>query len=366
VSGWETPLTGSDDPVHRAWMTRALALARQGLYSSRPNPAVGCVVVREGRCVGEGFHARPGEPHAEIMALRQAGAEALGADLYVTLEPCAHVGRTGPCVEAVIHARPRCVIIAAKDPHPMARGGLERLEQAGIPVVLGVCETEARELNAGFFSAHERGRPFVRCKVASSLDGHTALASGESRWITGPESRESVQDLRARSGALVTGIGTVLADNPRLTVRDRICDPPIRVILDRAFRLPRSAQLFEEPGPIWWIGSDRGTPDPIIAKRCEVVAQWADSEAWPRLLSAFYDAEIWDVCVEAGPTLSGALLSAHQIDELWCYLAPCWMGLGSKPFMMLNAPETMGDLERWKTVSVDRLGDDVRWVLRPS
>lgn len=352
-----------------AWMQRALLLAERGRYTTRPNPAVGCVIVRSGRMVGEGFHVQAGEPHAEIHALQQAGAQARGADVYVTLEPCAHTGRTGPCVQALIDAQVRRVVIAIRDPNPKAQGGCERLRQAGIEVCVGVCEREARELNIGFFHAMRHQRPFVRCKLAMSVDGHTALANGESVWITGKDARESVQGLRAQSGALITGIGTILKDNPKLNIRSHVAAPSVRVIMDRDFRLPPTAQVLQEPGEIWWIGaSDAKTSgDPAILRRCTRVLQFPREgrQALVAVLDALYEAQIWEVLIEAGPELAGRFFESGLLDELWVYGAPCFMGVSAKPLLSISSPDTLQAITRWKTHALQRLDEDICWVMRP-
>ena len=243
----------------RRYMARALTLAQRGLYTTDPNPRVGCVLVKDGEIVGEGFHARAGAPHAERHALEAAGERAQGATCYVTLEPCSHVGRTGPCADALIEAGVRRVVAAVGDPHHRVAGqGFARLEAAGIEVAVGLLAAEATALNAGFFKRMRTGLPWVRVKLAMSLDGRTAMASGESKWITGPAARERVQALRARASAIVTGVGTVLADDPSLTVRpgDWQTDAypagpirqPLRVVLDRTLRASPQARLLGEPG----------------------------------------------------------------------------------------------------------------------
>lgn len=242
-----------------AWMARALELARRGLYTSHPNPRVGCVLVKDGRLAGEGYHARAGEPHAEVHALTAAGEDARGSTAYVTLEPCSHTGRTGPCCMALIEAGVARVVVAMEDPNPAVAGrGIARLRDAGIEVTVGVLEKEAQALNPGFILRMDHGRPFVRLKMAMSLDGRTAMPSGESQWITGPEARRQVQRLRARSSAVLTGVESVIFDNSRLTVRAgqlglddaaaiAACQP-LRVIVDSRLRLPEAAACLTEPG----------------------------------------------------------------------------------------------------------------------
>src|SRR5690606_36446060 len=235
-----------------AFMARALRLAERAAGTTAPNPAVGCVLVRDGRIVGEGFTRPPGGPHAEIVALGAAGAAARGATAYVTLEPCDHTGRTGPCSRALIDAGVARVVCAVLDPNPIAGSGLERLRAAGIDVDVGVLEAAARAVNRGFFARMTRGRPWLRSKLAASLDGRTALANGKSRWITGPDARNDVQRFRARAGAILTGIGTVLADDPRLTVRldEPPPRPPLRAVVDAKLATPPTAQMLQLPGEV--------------------------------------------------------------------------------------------------------------------
>ncbi|HET7331554.1 bifunctional diaminohydroxyphosphoribosylaminopyrimidine deaminase/5-amino-6-(5-phosphoribosylamino)uracil reductase RibD, partial [Dyella sp.] len=249
-------------------MTRALALAERGLFTTQPNPRVGCVIVRDGEVVGEGWHQKAGEPHAEVFALRAASEKARGATVYVTLEPCSHQGRTPPCADALIEAGVARVVIASTDPNPKAMGGVDKLRAAGITVETGLMEDAAHELNIGFFSRLERGRPWVRVKLAMSLDGRTALANGESKWITGEAARADVQRWRARSSAILTGSGTVLADDPRLTVRlDEPFEPPLRVVLDRLLRTPAHAHLLDGTAPTLILhGADADARDARFAK----------------------------------------------------------------------------------------------------
>ena len=245
-------------------MARALRLAERGLYTTQPNPRVGCVIARADEVVGEGWHQRAGEPHAEVFALREAGARAQGATAYVTLEPCAHHGRTPPCADALIAAGIARVVAACTDPNPkVAGGGLRRLMDAGIDVQTGLMHEAARELNRGFFSRIERGRPWLRVKLAMSLDGRTALANGESQWITGEAARADVQRWRARSSAIMTGSGTVLADDPRLTVRSpdlKESAPPLRVVLDRNLQTPQHAHVLDNTAPTLIIHASGAKP----------------------------------------------------------------------------------------------------------
>jgi diaminohydroxyphosphoribosylaminopyrimidine deaminase/5-amino-6-(5-phosphoribosylamino)uracil reductase len=266
----------------------------------------------------------------------------------------------------LIQAKVGRVIIASQDPHHHAKGGADRLRAAGIPVLIGVCHSDAYELNRGFFEAHLHGKPWVRCKLAISIDGRTALKSGESQWITGSESRASVQTLRALSGALITGIGTVLRDDPRLSIRGIPAAPSVRVILDRDFRMPMDAALLKEPGSVWWAGANTLgiEPAPELVQRCERIIRAPSDHLLAQTLSALYQAQIWDVCIEAGPTLAGAFFSAGWIDEIWCYMAPCWLGAEGAPMFHIPSPATMAEKISWHTHSVEKIGEDILWILR--
>lgn len=322
------------------WMQRALALARQGRFTTRPNPAVGCVIVQQAEVVGEGWHRYAGEPHAEVHALQAAGERAQGATVYVTLEPCAHHGKTPPCAQALIDARVIRVVIALPDPNPKVAGqGVARLEQAGIEVDIG-CEAEAAEqLNAGFLYSMRHGRPLVRCKVASSTDGRTAMANGQSQWITGAAARLHGQTLRAQSGAIITGIGTVLADNPALNVRiqewsqppESKIPQPVRVIVDSQCRTPVDAKLIHEPGEVWLAHTTNANIKRLSALQMQgvktvKVGNSVDQVDLSALLQALHQAQIHEVMIEAGSQLSGAFLASGLVDELWHYQAPVILG----------------------------------------
>lgn len=352
----------SSPEADQSWMRQALALAKRGQYSTRPNPVVGCVLVKEGQLIGEGFHPRAGQPHAEVFALRQAGAQARGATAYVTLEPCAHFGRTPPCANALIEAGVARVVIATVDSNPQVAGiGRARLEAAGISTTVGVCQAEARALNAGFLQVMAGGRPYVRLKIAASLDGRTAMASGESKWITGTAARAEVQHWRAISGAVITGIGTILADDPLLNVRilpdgtplDQVIQP-LRVVLDRQGRMPPEAQLLQDPDSVLLVGT----------------AQLAGIESWPQmdlaeLLNRLRDEkQICDVLVEAGATLSAAFLQADLVDELIVYLAPTLLGSSARPMVALPLIQ-MAEQLRFELIEMQQVGEDIRLILRP-
>lgn len=344
------------------WMQQALALAKRGQYTARPNPAVGCVLVKDGQLIGEGFHPKAGLPHAEVFALRQAGEQARGATAYVTLEPCAHFGRTPPCANALIDAGVARVVLATLDSNPQVAGiGLARIEAAGIQATVGVCEAEAQALNAGFLQVMAGGRPYVRLKIAASLDGRTAMASGESKWITGTEARDEVQHWRALSGAVITGIGTVLADDPLLNVRvvpDHTplaeISQPLRVVLDRQGRMPPDAQLLQQPESVLLVG----------AAQLAGIETWKNSDLAELLNRLRDEKQIRDVLVEAGATLSAAFLQADLVDELIVYLAPILLGSSARPMVDLPLMQMAQQL-RFELIEMQKIGDDVRLTLRP-
>ncbi len=363
-----------------AWMARALELARRGLYTTDPNPRVGCVLVREGRIVGEGWHRRAGEAHAEVRALQAAGERARGASAYVTLEPCCHHGRTPPCTQALIDAGVAAVVAAMADPNPRVAGrGFERLRAAGIDVRAGLLEEEARALNPGFVRRMEGGRPWVRCKMAMSLDGRTALASGASRWITGEAARHDVHRLRARSSAILVGIGTVLADDPsldvRLTAKDLGLDEdlsvpvPLRVVADARLRTPPGARMLGLPGAT--LVAAVGAPEPqraaLEARGAEVLAcGGAEGRVdLRRLLRELARREVNELLVEGGPTLCGALLEAGLVDELVIYLAPHLLGDGARGLFHLPGIGTMAQRVGVEIRDVRAVGGDWRITARP-
>lgn len=336
-------------------MARALQLAERGLYTTDPNPRVGCVLVRNGEVLGEGWHERAGGPHAEINALAATGEYAPGATAYVTLEPCCHFGRTPPCTEALLRAGVRRVVAAMEDPDPRVGGrGLQRLREAGVEVACGLMAAQARALNPGFVGRMAAGRPWVRLKMAASLDGRTAMASGESRWITGPEARADGHRLRARSSVVLTGVGTVLADDPSLTVRLPSPPPggwrqPRPVILDPDWRTPPTARVLQGPAPAVVVGVPHPTGE--AARRADALAaagaelrhlpgdrDGLDLGGLPALLTAL---EANEVHVEAGATLAGALLAARLVDELVVYLAPTLLGDGARGLFHLPGLERM-------------------------
>jgi len=362
---------GADD--HR-WMARALELAARGLYGTAPNPRVGCVLVRDGRVVGEGWHQRWGGPHAEAHALAIAGDLARGATAYVSLEPCAHHGRTPPCAQALVAAGVVRVVAAVRDPNPQVDGaGLGQLRAAGVETACGLLEAEAAALNPGFLSRMSRGRPWVRVKLAASLDGRTALASGASRWITGAPARRDVHAWRARSCALLTGIGTVLADDPGLTPRDHpgralLAAPPLRVVLDRRLRLPASARLFREPGRVLVLTEavDVRRQQALERVGAEVLPVRDHGLTPARVLGMMAARAVNEVLIEAGPTLAGAFLAEGLVDELLVYQGMHLLGHAGRPLVCLPEPASMAERQGWQLLDLRCIGQDLRLRLRPA
>ena len=354
-----------------AYMARALRLAARGLFTAHPNPMVGCVLVRDGAVVGEGWHRLAGEAHAEANALNSARERARGATAYVTLEPCSHQGKTPPCAPALIAAGISEVVVAMQDPFPAVGGnGIAALEAAGITVRMGLMKDAAAELNQGFLYRIGRGRPFVRVKVGSSLDGAIAMSSGESQWITGPEARADVQRLRARSGAIVTGIGTVLADDPALNVRHEGIDTagrqPIRAVLDSRLRMPLSAGMLDLPGTtvLYCIHDDRRAQ--LEAAGADVVKVGASGEHVDtgEVLADLASRGVNDVLVEAGPTLCGQLLAQNLVDELVIYQAPHIMGSETMPMFRTPTWPALADRADVEIREVRRVGRDIRLTAR--
>ncbi|MET1078966.1 MAG: bifunctional diaminohydroxyphosphoribosylaminopyrimidine deaminase/5-amino-6-(5-phosphoribosylamino)uracil reductase RibD [Pseudomonas sp.] len=360
-------------------MARALELARKGLYSTHPNPRVGCVIVRDGRIVGEGWHARAGEPHAEVHALRQAGDKAAGATAYVTLEPCSHHGRTPPCADALIAARVSRVVVAMQDPNPQVAGrGLLRLMENGIAVHCGVLEGEARSLNAGFIKRMELGLPFVRVKLAMSLDGRTAMASGESQWITGPAARAAVQRLRARASVVLTGADTVLADGARLTVRPdelglnaeltalAMTRPPVRVLVDGRLRVPLSAPFYQAGAALVATCAAASARDRFLEEGHELLAVPGSKGHVDlrKLLAELAGRGCNEVLVEAGPRLAGAFARAGLVDEYQLFMAAKFLGSSARP--LLDWPlARMAEAPALKIVDMRAVGDDWRITAVP-
>jgi len=350
-----------------AHMARALQLAARGMYSAHPNPMVGCVLGKGDEIVGEGWHERAGEAHAEVNALRAAGKKARGATAYVTLEPCAHSGKTPPCTTALIEAGVSRVVAAMKDPFDAVAGrGLDLLREAGIDTEVGLMQQAAESLNAGFISRVVHRRPRVRLKIAASIDGAIAMACGESQWITGPEARADVQKLRARSGAIMTGIGTVLADDPSLNVRAKDLDTrglqPLRVVLDSRLRMPPTAAMLALPGQTLVCC----TGDHDVSQLERAGAEVRDFGAHGavvnvfEVLAALGEREINDVLIEAGPLLTGYLLEKDLVDELVIYQSPHIMGSNTRGMFQTPGWTALADRKQLDISDVRRVGADTR------
>jgi len=364
------PAGGGAGTADEAYMARAIALGRRGIGLTDPNPSVGCVIVRDGRIVGEGTTSRAGGPHAEVNALARAGGEARGADVFVTLEPCVHTGRTGPCTAALIAAGVRRVVAANVDPFPQVNGGgLAALNAAGIETSHGCLAASARAADPGYWSRLERGRPWVRLKLAASLDGHTALGNGASQWITGPQARADVHRWRARSSAIVTGIGTVLADDPALTARpDEAMEflPPAVVVMDSALRTPPAARLFAAGGDVIVFHSaaaPHGSALPGRTRLEPVEGAALDPALVARRLGELEFGTVW---VEAGPTLAGAWLESGLVDELIVYLAPDLLGSGAREMAAFGPLASLRDRLSFEIADLRRFGRDLRIVLTPA
>ncbi len=366
----------------RKWMARALQLAERGLYTTDPNPRVGCVVVKDGVLVGEGWHYRAGLPHAEKIALAHAGENARGSTAYVTLEPCCHHGRTPPCSDALIDTGVARVVAAMQDPNPVVAGeGLARLRAAAIRVESGLMQEQAQALNPGFIRRMSAGRPYVRCKLAMSLDGRTAMASGESRWISSDASRRDVHRLRARSSAIVTGIGTVLADDPSMTVRLQMEDlpgveaaedisQPLRVVVDSSLRTPVDANILQSQDSsatlIVTTSRDAQRRDRLLQAGAEVLMHADERQVSLSLLcEQLAQRQINELLIEAGPTLAGAALQAGIIDELIIYMAPHLMGNSARGLFNLPGLEHMAQRIPLRIKDVRQIGPDFRLILVP-
>jgi diaminohydroxyphosphoribosylaminopyrimidine deaminase/5-amino-6-(5-phosphoribosylamino)uracil reductase len=352
-----------------AMMARALRLAQRGAWTTKPNPMVGCVIARGDEVLGEGWHQRQGGPHAEVFALQAAGERARGATAYVTLEPCNHTGHTGPCAAALLEAGVARVVAAMRDPFPQVDGaGIARLRDAGVTVDVGLMEAQARALNVGFLSRIERGRPWVRVKLACSLDGRTAMASGESKWITGEAARADVMRWRARAGAILTGAGTVLVDDPSLTVRfdtPRDFVPPLRVVLDPGLATVARGKVREGDAPTLYLHApDIKPPRELAADRAHVPVRGGmfDLDAVLALLAR---RGINEVHVEAGATLAGALLRGGLVDELLLYVAPVVLGDKARPLFAGLDFTSMAQSLRMEIVDGRRVGQDLRLRMRP-
>lgn len=360
--------------VDTQMMRRAIALAEQGRYSTPPNPRVGCVIAQDERVVGEGAHLQSGGLHAEALALAAAGAAARGATAYVTLEPHSHASRTPPCSQALIRAGVQRVVCGMLDPNPHVLGnGVRQMQDAGLQVEVGLLEAEVRELNLGFIKRMQSGLPRVRVKIAASLDGRVALANGESRWITGERARADVQRLRAESSAVLTGIGTALADDPQLNVRDTTLATrgrqPLRVVLDSTLRLPATARMLVLPGSTLIITTRSGAPADVLRRAGVEVLTASSSQGGIDLAAVLQELgrrECNDVLVEAGPTLAGRFIELGLCDELIVYFAPKLLGADARPLAVLPALTHLEQAPLFRLHDCVSLGDDVRLIYRPA
>ncbi|WP_350561681.1 bifunctional diaminohydroxyphosphoribosylaminopyrimidine deaminase/5-amino-6-(5-phosphoribosylamino)uracil reductase RibD [Psychrobacter sp. CAL346-MNA-CIBAN-0220] len=336
------------------FMMLAIEQAKRGQYTARPNPAVGCILVQAGEVVGQGFHPQAGQPHAEVFALRDAGVRAAGATAYVTLEPCSHTGRTPPCARALIDAGIKRIVIAGLDPNPQVAGrGVSLLEQASIDVTVGILNTQAEALNQGFLKAMRTQMPYVRLKIATSLDGRTAMASGESKWITSAAARADVQTLRAQSGTIITGSATVIADNPQLNVRStqlgippEQIPTPVVVVLDRRARLAHDLQS-----------------DYHLCRRTDTI-YWREDNLLMLLKTLVREYQCYDVLVEAGASVAGSFLSQQLVDELIVYQAPCLLGSQARAMVDFN-PLSLAQQLRFDYHSHEQIGPDIKLTLLP-
>lgn len=367
------------------WMASALRLADKGRFTTDPNPRVGCVLVKDGQLLAEGFHARAGEPHAERNALNAltnspSTTQSQFATCYVTLEPCSHTGRTGPCADALIAAGITRVVVAMQDPNPQVAGqGIKRLRDAGMQVDVGLLSHQAQALNLGFISRFTRQRPYVRVKLAMSLDGRTAMASGESQWITGPQAREDVQQYRARSSAIITGSGTCQADNPSLTVRPDSWPhrqynahgslpvrQPLRVLVDSQGRVAAGANIITAPGHCRVVCASESAADKLTAQGLDAVALGKNGRVdLPALMQQLAAEAHNEAMLEAGPTLAAAFLQAGLVDELVVYQAPVLLGQKARPLLALDL-DTMAQKQSLQLVDERRFGKDRRFVFRTS
>ncbi len=355
--------------VDHGMMARALQLAERALWTTSPNPRVGCVVVRDGEIVGEGWHEKAGEPHAEVHALRAAGEKAKGATAYVTLEPCSHHGRTPPCAEALIAAGVSRVVAAMTDPNPLVSGkGLALLQAAGIATASGLLENEARELNIGFISRMTRGRPWLRLKAAASLDGKTALNNGVSQWITGPDARRDGHAWRARACAILTGIGTVRDDDPSLTVRDvATTRQPLRVVVDSRLEIAPTARILQGE-PVLIVGAVDNAQKMALLRSTgnfvEILNNGSGKVDLKALLELLAQRGINEVHAEAGFKLNGSLLREGLVDELLLYLAPCLIGHDASGLFNLPELTSLDGKRRLKIRDLRQLGEDIRLIAR--
>lgn len=367
--------------LDQRFMARAIQLARLGWYSTHPNPRVGCLIVKEGEVIAEGYHRRAGEPHAERNALAKAGVAASGATAYVTLEPCCHHGRTPPCTEALIESGVKRVVVGMPDPNPLVAGqGLELLRQAGIQVTEGVMRPQVEALNPGFIKRMIHGLPYIRCKMAMSLDGRTAMADGESQWITSPAARVDVQKLRAQSAAILTGVGTLLADDPSMNIRlsamelgleEGVPIPhPVRVVLDPELATPGDAKMLGLPGPTLIICSDEQPVHgaALEAAGAQIVRLPGDKQRLDlhQVIRFLGEQEINEVLLESGATLAGAMLEQGLVDELIIYQAPHLMGNKGRGLFLLPGIARMADRIALQVTDLRQVGTDIRITARLS
>ena len=364
-------------PQDVAFMQLALDLAKRGEFTTTPNPSVGCVLVKDGKVVGKGFHAKAGEPHAEVVALREAGEKARGATAYVTLEPCSHFGRTPPCAKGLVEAGVSKVIAAMCDPNPQVAGkGLQILSDAGIESAVGLLEENAEQLNKGFLKRMRTGKPFVQLKLAMSIDGKTAMASGESKWITGAQARADVQKYRAKASAILSTSQTVLADDPSLNVRWEELPPnvkadypqeklrqPVRVILDSSHKVRSDFKVFSTESPVWLVGEDDYplTGFPVFTEYLQLDQNQGETRL-QALMSALGKRQINTLWVEAGATLAGALIAENLVDELIIYMAPKLLGDQARDLCHLPNLTQLADAPLWQLQSCEAVGDDLKLI----
>jgi len=364
-------------PQDVAFMQLALDLAKQGEFTTTPNPSVGCVLVKDGKVVGKGFHAKAGEPHAEVMALREAGENARGATAYVTLEPCSHSGRTPPCAKGLVEAGVSKVIAAMCDPNPQVAGkGLQILSDAGIESAVGLLEENAEQLNKGFLKRMRTGKPFVQLKLAMSIDGKTAMASGESKWITGAQARADVQQYRAKASAILSTSQTVLADDPSLNVRweelpldvkagypQEKLRQPVRVILDSSHKVRSDFKVFSTESPVWLVGEDDYplTGFPVFTDYLQLDRNQGETRL-QALMAELGKRQINTLWVEAGATLAGALIAENLVDELIIYMASKLLGDQARDLCHLPNLTQLADAPLWQLQSCEPVGDDLKLI----
>ena len=362
----------------QAYMAEAIRLAKKGLFTTRNNPRVGCVIVKNTKIIGSGFHVASGQNHAEVEAINNAVENTEGATLYVNLEPCTHQGNTPPCVDSLIKAKISRAVIAMQDPNPLVNGkGVLRLQEHGIDVTIGVLESQAEDLNKGFIKRYSENRPYVTVKTATSLDGKTALASGDSKWITGEQARADVQRLRARSCAILTGIETVLKDDPQLTVRipneelgvRNDIEQPVRVVLDTNLRIPAEARVLRQAGKTIICTCNKNIDDKLTSEKQKVEFQQTSKKDnrvdLSNVIQILTRLEINEVLVEAGPILVGNLLEHQLVDEMVMYIAPHVLGDSSRGFAVLDNISSMEERINFDIIEVSKVGNDLKITLKP-